>query len=51
MKTIVFLIGFVAGALLVGDESPVKAAFQDGVDLMITAMETEAQYTIEDTDR
>lgn len=48
MKTIAFAIGFVAGALLVGDESPVKESLQQGVDFVIEAMETEARLVVED---
>ncbi len=51
MKTIVFALGFIAGALLVGDESPVKEGFQDGVDFVLDALEAEAQYVVENIDQ
>lgn len=46
MKTIAFAIGVLAGALLAGEESPVKEAAQQGVDFMINAMEVESEIVV-----
>lgn len=51
MKTIAFLFGFVAGALLVGDGSPVNEGVRDGVDFMISALEAEARLVVDDIDQ